>query len=413
MSSRTIHEIDENLLISLKDKYGSPFYVFDESSFVENYHNLKKTFQKYYPKYNIAYSYKTNYMPYICQIVHSLGGLAEVVSDFEYFVAKKVGNDNEMIVYNGPCKQELLEEHLLNRGVINIDNFEECKRIVTIADNHLYSNYEVGLRVNINIGQSFTSRFGMDPNAEDFRESLRLIQNQKNLKLVGLHCHIGQSRSIENWINRADQMLVLADRLFPDYPPKYIDLGSGMFGDMEPELKIQFGENIPDYEMYAKEVAGRFWNHYKGVADEKKPYLYTEPGATSASRYMWLISTVISHKIVQGNNVTGLDCSFFNAGETCRYKSLPIRAIGSRKDFTGGKLVGYTCLEDDLIYPDYTGHLSVGDMIVLGNTGGYSLVFKPPFILSDIPVVALKTDGTSKLIKTRQTFDEMLINYII
>lgn len=413
MSCNTIHTVSENLVESIKKEYGSPVYVFDEASFVENYLSLRNAFQKYYPKYNIAYSYKTNYMPYICRLVHSLGGLAEVVSDFEYYVARKTGNDNPMIVYNGPCKQDLLEEHLINHGIVNIDNFEECKRIVEIAKTMTENSFEVGIRVNVDIGQSFVSRFGMDPTSDDFQKAIHLLTEQNNINLIGLHCHVGQSRSIEHWKNRAERMLELADKLFPLNPPQYIDLGSGMFGDMDPEFREQFGEHVPDYDEYAKEVAGRFWNHYKTYEEKDMPWLYTEPGATSASRYMWLVATVISHKVVRGIDMTGLDCSYFNAGETCRYKRLPVRVIGERKDFLGGNLVGYTCLEDDVIYQDYQNLVSIGDTVVFGNAGGYSLVFKPPFILPDIPVVVLTQDGNIELIKKRQSFEDMLLNFTV
>lgn len=413
MKCNTIYSVSEKLIESVKKEYGSPIYVFDEVSFIENYLSLRNAFQKYYPKYNIAYSYKTNYMPYICKLVRSLGGLAEVVSDFEYYVARKVGNENTKIIYNGPFKQELLEEHLINQGIINIDNYEECNRIVKIAQKMPSKSFEVGIRVNVDIGQSFVSRFGMDPDSEDFKRAVSMLTEQGNIDLVGLHCHVGQSRSIEYWKNRAERILELADKLFPLNPPQYLDLGSGMFGDMDPELRMQFGDHVPNYDEYAKEVAGRFWNHYKSYEEKDMPWLYTEPGATSVSRYMWLIATVISHKVVRGINVTGLDCSYYNAGETCRYKRLPIRVIGECKDYIGGNLVGYTCLEDDVIYPDYRKRVSIGDTVLLGNTGGYSLVFKPPFILPDIPVVVLKQDGNIEMVKERQSFEDMLKNYMV
>lgn len=412
MNTNTIHTVSEDFINLIKKEYGSPVYIFDEVSFVDNYNTLKNAFQKYYPKYNIAYSYKTNYTPYICKLVHSMGGLAEVVSDFEYYVAKSVGYDSSSIIYNGPCKQEMLEEHLLGKGIINIDNYEECMRIIDVASKYPDSRFEVGIRANINIGQPFVSRFGMDPKAEDFKNALLLIHKQPNIELTGIHCHIGQSRTIEHWRNRVTEILTLADKIFTDKPPKYIDLGSGMFGDMEAGFKEQFDEHVPAYDEYAQEVAGRILLHYEKLSEGERPYLYTEPGATAVSRYMWLVGTVISHKKVQNIDVTGLDCSYFNASETSRYKRLPIRIIGHKGDFKGGKLVGYTCLEDDVIYPDYEGNISVGDTVVLGNTGGYSLVFKPPFILPDIPVVAMKQNEETELIKRRQSFDDMLMNYV-
>ena len=73
-----------NEVINLEKEYGSPLYIFHAGEFKKNYMDLLETFRKIYPKYNIAYSYKTNYTPKICKLVKELGGLAEVVSEMEY-----------------------------------------------------------------------------------------------------------------------------------------------------------------------------------------------------------------------------------------------------------------------------------------------------------------------------------------
>ena len=56
----------------------TPFYVFDEDGFVENYQHLCKAMRRWYPNYVPGYSYKTNYAPYVCQLVKRLGGWAKV-----------------------------------------------------------------------------------------------------------------------------------------------------------------------------------------------------------------------------------------------------------------------------------------------------------------------------------------------
>ena len=76
-------------------KNGTPFYMFDEEGFVNNYRKLERTFKAVYPNYQISYSYKTNYTPLVCKLVKSLGGYAEVVSDMEYTLAKKLGYEVE------------------------------------------------------------------------------------------------------------------------------------------------------------------------------------------------------------------------------------------------------------------------------------------------------------------------------
>ena len=88
----------ERYINELCKDYGTPFYVFHEQEFVDNYHMLCAAFCKIYDNYIPAYSYKTNYMPYVCKIVKELGGYAEVVSDMEYQLAKRIGYMNEHII---------------------------------------------------------------------------------------------------------------------------------------------------------------------------------------------------------------------------------------------------------------------------------------------------------------------------
>lgn len=76
----------------LKDivlRYGSPLYLFYENEFRANFAHLCEAFRAVYKNYIPAYSYKTNYTPYVCGIVKEMGGYAEVVSDMELYLAKK------------------------------------------------------------------------------------------------------------------------------------------------------------------------------------------------------------------------------------------------------------------------------------------------------------------------------------
>ena len=69
----------------------TPYYIFYADEFINNYHDLENTMKSVYENYQIAYSFKTNYTPAVCNIVKNLGGYAEVVSDMEYQLALKIG----------------------------------------------------------------------------------------------------------------------------------------------------------------------------------------------------------------------------------------------------------------------------------------------------------------------------------
>ena len=276
--------------IELLAKYGSPLYVFHDAEFVENYEHLCRAMRTYYPNYNPGYSYKTNYTPHICKLVKRLGGYAEVVSDMELWVALQCGYENSKIIYNGPCKGEMLEEHLLHGGILNIDNEDEAKRVIVLAQQHLDKTFKVNIRITAKIDIGFISRFGIEAGSEQMDRVVALLKKQSNLRLVGLHMHVSRARYLSAWQERIDQILDAADR-YIEGVPEFIDLGSGMFADMEGYLKDQFTIDVPSYEEYAEAVAGTMAKHY--ADSDIKPMLVTEPGTTVVSRYMSLITTIV------------------------------------------------------------------------------------------------------------------------
>lgn len=397
--------------IELLSQFGSPLYVFDDKAFVENYNHLCDAFRREYENYVPGYSYKTNYTPHICKLVKRLGGYAEVVSDMELYVAKKIGYENSKIIYNGPCKGEMMEEHILNGGISNIDNEAEAIRVIELAKRHPSKNLKIGIRINTDIGAGFVSRFGVETDSETMERVVIMIKAQPNLKLVGLHMHVSRARYIEAWQKRIDNILEAADKYIDD-TPEYIDLGSGMFADMENYLKNQFTIKVPSFEEYAKVVAGTMAKHYTN--SEKKPTLMSEPGTTVVSRYISLITTVKAVKEVRGRNIAVVDCDIHNAGETCQMMKVPYTHVKCGEGEVSQApvdITGFTCLEQDNLFKDFPDVVKVGDVLELRNIGGYSVVYKPPFIQPCCAMVAIKEDGTTKLIKRKETFEDIFQTY--
>lgn len=395
------------------NKYGAPCYIFNEKRFVDNYKVLTQSMEKEYPKYRISYSYKTNYTPYICALVKHLGGYAEVVSDMEYMLAKHLGYRENEIVYNGPAKGKLLEEHIVNEGICNVDNVSECYRICCVAEKYPDAKIKVGLRLNIDLGRDFTSRFGMKEGSPEFDEVMTALKSHQNISIVGVHCHLSHARDLDAWKKRTELMLAAADRII-DGIPEYISLGSGMYGKMDDELAKTFVNPIPNYEEYAKVTARIVAKHYDNIADEKKPVFFTEPGTTLVSSYIDFAVNVLDIKRIADNCFALTDGSFYNLGEISRKRNLPIKIISHvrEKQSVHADIVGYTCLEYDVLYRDYCGVLSVGDNIIFGNVGGYSIVTKPQFIHPNCQMVVAKENGEIALIMRAETFEDVFDKFI-
>lgn len=405
--------LSDSFVKKLCEKYGSPLYLFDEAGFIRNYNNLINSFRKIYSKYNIAYSYKTNYAPFICNRVKELGGYAEVVSGMEYQLAKKIGYKNEKIIFNGPVKGAELLEHLDMGGIVNIDNMDELKIVLAHAKANAGKHYKLAIRVNIDIGQNFISRFGIDADNGDLDNAFFLLNKINNISIVGIHCHVGRSRSILSWEKRVEKMFGLVDRFFTE-EPQFIDLGSGMNSVMEPALAQQFGDNIPSFEEYADCVAQAFLNKYGDLPIEKQPELITEPGTTLISGQMSFLSTVLSIKKVRGKIFVTFDGSGGNMGDICHLKQLPMTIhhyAGEQNEVANADFVGYTCLEHDVMYREFSGKISVGDIVEFRNVGSYSNVFKPPFIYPNCCIVAIDENNSSQIIKRREDMEYIFETY--
>ena len=403
--------ITKKELENLVRMFGCPLYVFDEQGFIQNYEHLKTTFQTIYPKYRVSYSYKTNYTPYICSLVKKLDGYAEVVSGMEYYIANKIGYEDNQIIFNGPNKGQDGLNAVLRGSIVNVDNLDELRSVINNV-RKADGDYHIGLRVNLDIGQSFVSRFGMDE--DDIATAFTLVNETQNLSIVGLHCHISRCRGLEAWKKRTMRMINLADKYFPIQLPQYIDLGSGMFGQMDEGLAEQF-DHVPTYEQYAEVTAGIVDDHYKDIAEEFRPILFTEPGTTLINKYIDFVARVDGIKNIRGKELLVLNCSEHNLGETCLLKKLPIKVVDTAHDskiIKNADFVGYTCLEQDVMYTGFEGKIGLGDYVQFGNVGGYSNVYKPPFIWPNCSMVAIDSFGHHKLIKRAETYDDLLQTYI-
>lgn len=397
--------IDYSKLDSLTNTYGNAFYLLDSEQFKKNFIQLKSAFSGIYSNFNIAYSYKTNYTPDFCKIANELGGYAEVVSDMEAQIALRIGVSPEKIIWNGPYKNpDKVKELLLLGATINLDSSYELPVIAKIAGKFPKKRLNIGIRCNFEINDNVISRFGFDTASQDFIDAISTIKKYSNIHFVGLQCHFA-SRDLKTWKPRAEGMLNLIDSL--GITPEHIDLGGGLFGKMKESLKKQFDSYIPTYKEYAVEAATLFAEHYKG--SNNPPLLLIEPGSAIVGDCMKFVTRVVNIKTVRGKSIATLLGSIYNINPTLNKKNPPIIVLhGSTtlKEYTNLDFGGFTCIESDYLYKNYTGSLSIGDIVVFDNVGSYSVVLKPPFILPNFPIIDICGDDV-RLIKRGECFDDI------
>ncbi len=395
--------INQNTIRGLQTGYGEAFYLLDSAQFRKNFAELKTAFNNIYPNWNIAYSYKTNYTPKLCKIVNELGGYAEVVSEMELEIAKRVGCKADRIIWNGPIKNvPIMEQFLLDGGTVNIDCIEELEQVKDIHNRHADKLINVGIRCNYDVNDGVVSRFGFDIDGEDFMEAVKFATTTKNVKFINFQCHFAK-RQIAYWPARAKGMVNLIDRL--GIIPERIDIGGGLFGKMADSLKAQFSCEIPDYEAYAKAAAKVFADYFNDK--EVKPELLIEPGSAVVGDCMKFVGTVKTIKNVRGKWIATVLGSQKNISMTGINPPIEVISMGEEpKEYKDLDFVGFTCIEGDVLYHNYTGKLAHQDVIVISNCGSYSIVMKPPFILPNFPVLDI-SEGKIEVIKRAENFDDL------
>ena len=399
--------MNQSQLSVLSAKYGSAFYLLDTQQFKKNFIELKSAFATIYPNTNIAYSYKTNYIPALCKIVDELGGLAEVVSDMELNIARRVGVTPKNIIWNGPYKNpQEFENLLLEGGQVNLDSFYETELLKTVAKNHPEKILNVGVRVNFAINDNTVSRFGFDVESKEFFDTLSAINQLDNVKLLGIQCHYA-TRRLETWRPRAEKMLSLLDKI--GIVPPRIDLGGGLYGKIHESLKKQFDAYIPTYQEYAQEVAPLFAEKFGSMPNP--PLLLIEPGSALVGDCMSFVAKVVSIKNIRGQYFATLLGSSHNINISGKNPPLTVYPLANERfEYDNLNFVGYTCIESDVLYRGFNGLLGVGDFVEFANAGSYSVVLKPPFILPNFPVLDISGDNPI-LIKRQECFDDIFRTY--
>ena len=347
--------------------------------------------------------------------MNEIGAYAEVVSKMEYQLALQCGVRAERIIFNGPLKETPdLEYALTHQSIINIDNLSEVRRVLTFVNSRPDQPFQVGLRCNFDLKDGSYSRFGLCLENGDLENAFNKINRTHNCRVVGLHCHYTtHGRTLESFHYRTAKMVEISKKLFQDKPPAYLNLGGGIFGGMDEQIKSQFDCHIPSYEAYAETIAPVVKRAYPN----EEPKLIMEPGAGMVSNVLHFYTRILYLKKIRDRNYAVCSGSVFNVKPSLHKKHLTIEHIPSpdsehsaiTQDY---EIVGNTCLEWDKLLENYHGPLSEGDYIKFLNVGAYTIVFKTPFINYAPPILySVYQNQPLELAKRGETFEDIFRTY--
>jgi len=379
---------------ALLGAFGSPLYVVSEAALRESTRAFARGFAPSGITPRIAYSYKTNYLPAVCAILHQEGATAEVVSGMEYSFARTLGVPAGDIIFNGPGKTrgELSAAHS-DGALVVVDGFDELDAVISIAAQAGSGRpFRIGLRIDLS--ETGWSRFGFRHDGGDARRALERVAAAPGLSLELLHHHAGTDHRDPAPYLRATRALCRirqeAETLGLSIPA--LDLGGG------------FPANLSSAPFAAAIAQGL--KQSPGAA----PQIVVEPGRALIDPAMWLVCTVTATKEIPGLGRTAVvDAGINMLPPACRSAPRPMAAVRPARGAPAPTSVfGPLCMpEDRLAERAALPQLRPGDPLVIGEAGAYTLTQSTQFS-APRPAVVLLGPGGAEIVRRREDWRDVI-----
>lgn len=410
MASRmqAIENIDGVPVKNIIAKYGSPVYVISEKTIRQTYKKAVRAFTARYPKVQFAWSYKTNYLNAVCQVYHSEGSWAEVVSGFEYDKAIANGVSGDKILFNGPDKSRKdLEKATENGSYIHIDHFDELYMLLEIAETSS-KKPKVAIRVNMDTGiHPRWDRFGFNYENGEAWNALNRIMLSGKLELVGIHSHIGTYILLPNAYgvaaSKLADLIVKVDEKF-GHKVQYIDLGGGFAS--KNTLKGAYlpgSDTCPTFDEYAEAITNAIIN--SKIDPENLPTLFLETGRALIDDAGYILGTVLANKrLANGKRSTVIDIGVNMLFTSFWYEHNIVPAQVPSLQTENATIYGPLCMNIDIIRENIKFPLlKKGDHVVISRIGAYNMTQWMQFITLRPKIVMIDMEGNTHIIRQNET----------
>lgn len=398
--------MNNQLLVSLSEKYGSPLYVYDAGKIISQYNRITNAFSAV-KNLKLNYAVKANSNISILKLFKKLNSGIDAVSVQEVRLALEAGFKPENIIFtpNGVSLQEI--EQAANLGVqINIDNIS----ILEQFGNH-YPNIPVCVRINphimaggnrkISVGH-IDSKFGIS--VHQVPHIKRVVENT-GMRINGVHMHTGSDILDIDVFIAATEILFNTANEFKDLD--FIDFGSGF------KVPYNEGDISTNIEELGKKLTKRFNLFCKDYGKELT--LMFEPGKFLVSEAGSFLAQVNVVKQTTSTVFASVDSGFNHLIRPMMYDSYHhihnISNPSGRERYYS--VVGYICETDTFGSNRRISEIREGDVLCFNNAGAYCFSMASNYNSRYKPAEVLLYNKKDYLIRKQETFEDLLKNQVI
>ncbi|MDE6407031.1 MAG: diaminopimelate decarboxylase [Anaeroplasmataceae bacterium] len=397
----------------LKEKYGTPLYIYNVDVIKENINQYVKDFHSSQFETEIIYASKAFNIKAMLRLLMRYNLSLDVVSLGELYTAKMVSFPMQKIYFHGNNKslEELIYAVTEGVGTIVIDNAMELEQLHHITeelkkDVHIYIRLNVGVEAHTHkyiVTAHVDSKFGVLYQGKEYLEMLKIIEQSNYIHLEGFHSHIGSQIFDLTPYDAVIKKLVEIVKGFnhpldinlgggfgtsytdADHPIPYHEVAKHLIQTMEDELKNQ---NVHIHKLCIE--PGR------SIVAEAGQTLYTIGGIKQTPNKLYYF--------IDGGMTDNIRPALYQA----LYKA---DIVGKEKEFKNKivTIAGKCCESGDIIIENaLLPEAKKDDLLITYSTGAYGYSMSSNYNKALTPAVVFIEDGKEELVVKRQSLTELL-----
>jgi len=387
----------------ITEKIGTPLYIYSSATINRHIELFEEAFRDY--PHLFCYSMKANSNLSILAIMAKRGWGVDIVSGGELFRALKAGINPQKIVYAGVGKTPKELKEVIDAGIllINVESIEELEAIEK-QGKQKKKEVSVALRINpevepathhhIATGRKGT-KFGLS--FAQAKETLFNLKNSKNIKIEGLHMHIGsQIISLKPYEEAVRKMVGFVEELKKEnISIEWLNIGGGM-GIIYKE------ETPPTPNQLAKTILP--------LIEKTGCKLIIEPGRFIVGNAGILVTKVLYVKKREDKNFIIVDAGMDNLIRVVLYEAYHEILPEEQKEGTiVADVVGPVCESTDFFAKDRELPLfKQGDYLIIMSTGAYGFSMSSNYNSRPRPAEILIDNSRCYLIRRRESYLDLM-----
>src|SRR6266849_468422 len=395
--------------------FGTPCYVYDRAA-LEAAARAALAFPHAFG-FTLRYAMKANSSRAVLRLFRDLGLHVDASSDPEVERALRAGFAPGRVQLTSQAPTRRLEEFVAQGVLYNACSLHQLDRY-----GRAFAGREITIRVNPGLGSGSSNRTNTGGPASSFGiwhaylEEAKALAARHRLTIRGLHTHIGSGSDPAVWTRVAHLVLEIAGRL-PEVTT--VSLGGGF------KVARVAGEQATELGAVGSMVREAFVAFQRRTG--RSLHLEIEPGTYLVANAGVVLATCVD--VVDtgpdGYLFAKLDAGMTEVTRPSLYGAQhPITVVAGERPAARVVFVGPCCESGDILTPapgDPEGlaprevpRPEIGDLVVIGGAGAYCAAMSTAGYNSygQAPEVLRELDGSLRLVRQRQTLEQLLANEV-